>query len=102
MSKPYVHQQNGRAEYINPTLMEKSKAMQHHACCLESWWQFSYSTGVHVYNRTPIRRLNWKTPIEGFLKKKPDVSYFRTFGCGAYVFIPIDKRKNKHPHTLKR
>ncbi len=24
-----------------------------------------------------------------------DVSYFRVFGCGAYVFIPKNRRKNK-------
>ncbi|KAE9390829.1 hypothetical protein BT96DRAFT_832905, partial [Gymnopus androsaceus JB14] len=50
---------------------------------------------MHVYNRSPIRRLNWKTPIEIFLRNKPDVSYFRTFGCGAYVFIPRAQWKNK-------
>jgi len=50
---------------------------------------------MHVYNHTPICRLNWKTPIEIFLRNKPDVSYFRTFGCGAYMFIPRAQRKNK-------
>ncbi|KIK66896.1 hypothetical protein GYMLUDRAFT_156966, partial [Collybiopsis luxurians FD-317 M1] len=35
-----------------------------------------------------------------FLNKKPDVSCFRTFGCGTYVFVPIDKCSNKfEPHS---
>ena len=63
-SEPHVHQQNGCMEHINCTLMEKLEAMHHHACCPDSWWEFSYSTAMHVYNRTPIHRLNWKTPIE--------------------------------------
>ncbi|EEB88829.1 hypothetical protein MPER_13153 [Moniliophthora perniciosa FA553] len=30
-----------------------------------------------------------------FFGKKPDVSYFQTFGCATYVYIPEEKRKNK-------
>ncbi|KAL1657806.1 hypothetical protein GGF50DRAFT_18630, partial [Schizophyllum commune] len=26
---------------------------------------------------------------------KPDISHLRVFGCGAYVFIPEEKRQNK-------
>ena len=99
-SEPHVHQQNGHVEHINHTLMEKSEAMRHHACCPDSWWEFSYSTAMHIYNCTPMCRLNWKTPNEIFLWNKPDVSYFRTFGCGAYVFIPKGQCKNKQsPHS---
>ncbi|KAJ3743057.1 hypothetical protein DFH05DRAFT_1387841, partial [Lentinula detonsa] len=80
--------------------MEKSETMRHHACCSDSWWEFSYNTAMHVYNRTPISRLNWKTPIEMFFGKIPDVSYFRVFGCAAYVFIHPERRKNKlSPHS---
>jgi hypothetical protein len=27
--------------------------------------------------------------------QRPDVSYFRVFGCGAYVFLPEEVRQNK-------
>ena len=94
-SEPHVHQQNGCTEHINHTLMDKSESMRQHTCCLESWWEFSYSTAMHVYNRTPMCRLNWKTPTEIFTRRKPDVSYFRTFGAGAYVFIPKGQCKSK-------
>jgi len=49
----------------------------------------------YVYNRTPMRRLNWKTPSEAIDKEKPDLSHLRILGCGAYVFIPEEVRKNK-------
>ena len=40
-------------------------------------------------------RLNWYSLIQLWNGTKPDISYFRTFGCRAYVFIPKDRRANK-------
>ena len=94
-SAPHTHQQNGRAERLNQTLMDKTEALRHMACIPVSWWEFAYKTAVFVYNCTPIKHLDWKTPNEAFNNKQPDVSYFRVFGCGAYVYIPKDRRKNK-------
>ena len=37
----------------------------------------------------------WKTPIELFNGKKPDASYFRVFGCCAYVFISPEQWSDK-------
>jgi hypothetical protein len=95
LSAPHVHQQNGRAEQINRTLREKSQAMHLHACLPDSYWEFSMSAAVHAYNRTPMKHLNWNTPLGLFEKNKPKVGHMRVFGCGAYVFIPKEKRKNK-------
>ena len=40
-------------------------------------------------------RIDWKTPIECFPGKKPDISYFRVFGCLTYIHIPKDQHKDK-------
>ena len=69
--------------------------MQLHASCPESWWEFSFETAIHVYNRTPLRQTNWSTPYENIFGKKPDVHYFKTFGCLAWVYTPKESRKNK-------
>ena len=69
--------------------------MRLHASCPESWWEFSFETAIHVYNRTPLRRTNWSTPYENIFGKKPDVHYFKTFGCLAWVYTPKESRKNK-------
>jgi len=37
-SIPYAHQQNGRAEHIIRTLMEKAESMRLQACLPQSWW----------------------------------------------------------------
>ncbi|KAJ3576496.1 hypothetical protein NP233_g369 [Leucocoprinus birnbaumii] len=95
MSAPHVHQQNGRAERFNQTIVEKAQTMRLDACIPDSWWEFAVETAVHLYNRTPVRRLNWKTPYELVFGAKPDLGHLRVFGCGAYVFIPKDLRANK-------
>ena len=50
---------------------------------------------VHVYNRTPVRRLQRRTPYETLYRVAPDVSHLRVFGCGAYVHIPENWCENK-------
>ena len=52
-------------------------------------------TSLHIYNRQPMCHLNWYSPIHLWNGTKPDISYFRTFGCWAYVLIPKDKWANK-------
>ena len=99
-SAPHTHQQNGRAERLNRTLTDKAEALCHMACIPVSWWEFVYKTAIFVYNCTPMKRLDWKSPNEVFNNKQPDVSYLRVFGCGAYVFIPKNRQKNKL--SLKR
>ena len=53
------------------------------------------SSAVHLYNRTPVRHLAWRTPFKVLNQRKPDILHLRVFGCGAYVFIPEDIRQNK-------
>ena len=75
--------------------MEKAQAMRLDACLPQSWWEFSVLHAVHLYNRTLVRRIDWKTPYEKLKHKVPDVSHLRVFGCGAYVFIPEEVCINK-------
>src|ERR1700753_1011293 len=94
-SIPHIHQQNGRAERIIRTLMEKAETMRLQACLPQSWWEFALDHATHIYNRTPIRRLDWQTPFQKLNGSKPSVDHLRVFGCGAYVFIPAETRENK-------
>jgi len=75
--------------------MDKAEAMHHYACLPLSWWEFSVTHAVHLYNRTPMERLNWRTPNEELIGVKPDVLHLRVFRCGAYVYIPLERQTNK-------
>jgi hypothetical protein len=69
--------------------------MRFGACLPQSWWEFAVLHTVHLYNRTPVARLNWLTPFEVAKGQVPDVSHLRVFGCGAYVYLPQEARVNK-------
>jgi transposase InsO family protein len=94
-SAPHTPQQNGRAERFNRTLMDKAESMRHYACLPASHWEFAVYHALHIYNRTPVKRLQWRTAFEVVHNEKPDISHLRVFGCGAYVHIPADVRTNK-------
>jgi len=94
-SIPYVHQQNGRAERLIRTLMEKAESMRLQACLPQSWWEFALNHATHVYNLTPQKRLHWRTPSEILTNIRPSVDHLRVLGCAAYVFIPAEVQTNK-------
>ena len=64
-------------------------------CLPPSFWQDAVGTALHIYNRQPMHRLDWLPPISKWNGKIPDVSYFKVFGCLAYVFIPKENCQNK-------
>lgn len=97
---PYTPQQNGIAERMNRTLVEKARCMLFDARMSTKFWAEAIMTAAFVINRIPNRTCN-KTPEEIWSNKKPDLSILRIFGCKAMSFIPKEKRfkfdpKSKH------
>jgi transposase InsO family protein len=74
-SAPHTPQQNGQAECFMRTLMDKAEAMRHEACLPQSWWEFAVQHATHVYNRTPLRHLEWRTPYQLLNGEVPDISH---------------------------
>ena len=101
MTTPDSPQSNGRAERWNRTIVEKAMAMLHQAGLSQGFWQLAVACAVHVYNRQPMKRLQWRTPMELWRGSPPDVSYFRVFGCKAYVHVQKDKRHKLEPKALE-
>src|SRR5712672_2871779 len=94
LTMPGTPQQNGKAKRFNRTIMDKAMVMLHTTGLPNGFWKFAVSTAVHIYNQTPARTIKWRTPVETWNPGKvPDVSYFRVFGCKAYMHIPADKRR---------
>ena len=71
--------------------------MLHHAGLSHGFWQLAVACAVHLYNRTPMRRLKWRAPITVWNGTVPDVSYLRVFGCKAFVHV-----QKAHRHKLEK
>jgi hypothetical protein len=54
-------------------------------------------TSLYVQNRSPHQILKNMTPEEAFTRVKPEVGYFRIFGCPIYIHVPKEKRTKLDP-----
>lgn len=92
-STPYTPEQNGLAERMNRTLVEKARCMLFDAELELELWAEAINTDAHIINRSPSRGLKDQTPEEIWSGKKPNVEYLRVFGSKAMVHIPKQKRQ---------
>lgn len=70
---------------MNCTIVGFAKAMLHAAGLTQGFWKEVAAMATHVRNRAPSRVIDWMSSIEKLTGKAPDISYFRVFGCKAYV-----------------
>ena len=94
-SAPQTLMQNGHAECLMRTLMDKAEAMQHQACIPQSWWEFVFAHATHIYNHTPVAHLQWCTPHEAPKGELPAIDHLHVFGCGAYIYLPATAQADK-------
>lgn len=97
---PYTPEQNGKAERLNRTLMERVRAMLADSGLDQSLWSEAAQTATYIRNRSPTAT-GAKTPFELFFGTRPDVRGMRAFGCTAYVHIPKGQRTKLDPVSLK-
>ena len=88
---PKTPQQNGVAERLNRTLLEKVRSMLIDQKVPHVFWAEALATSVYLKNRSPTSFLDRQTPFEAWKGKKPDVSHLRVFGCDAYVHVSKDE-----------
>ena len=75
--------------------MEVARAMLHDQDLPMYLWAEVARKTVYVWNRTPHRILENKTPEE--VCKKPEVSHLRIFGYPVYIHISKEKRTKLDP-----
>ena len=56
-------------------------------------------TASHVLNRVPNKSKE-QTPYEVWIRRKPSLSYLRTWGCLKKVNLPISQKRKLGPKTL--
>ncbi|GBP85186.1 Retrovirus-related Pol polyprotein from transposon TNT 1-94 [Eumeta japonica] len=91
-STPYTLEQNGLAERMNRTLVERAKCMLFEAKLQKSFWAEAVATAAYVINRSPSRVLAEVTPYEKWTGKKLNISYLKIFGSKAMVHVPKQNR----------
>ncbi|KAJ9537943.1 hypothetical protein OSB04_030676 [Centaurea solstitialis] len=78
-------QQNGVVERKNRTLVEAARSMMAHSGVPLSLWAEAVSTACFTQNKTLIVKRTGKTAYEMVNKRKPDIKYFKVFGCICYL-----------------
>ena len=79
-------------ERKNQTLQEVARTMISEAKVAKYFWVEAINTRCYILNRALVRSSLKKTPYELLKGKKPNVSYFKVFGCKCFVH---NKNKNQ-------
>lgn len=94
LAPPYTPELNGTAERFNKSIQQKTRALLIESGLPPSMWILATETAVHVYNRTPHKGLEFKTPLSVLNpNKNSHTEELKRFGCVAYVTIPIPESK---------
>lgn len=90
---PYNPEQNGVAERLNRTVIEKARSLLEDSGLGRRYWGEAVTTAIYLKNRSPTVAVSGATPEEIWTGAKVDVSDLRVFGCKAYAHIPKECRK---------
>jgi hypothetical protein len=86
----YTPQQNGVAERKNRTLVEMVNTLLCNSGLNKSFWGEALFTACYILNRIPQKKSK-VTPYELWKKRKPNLNYFKVWGCRAIVRLPEPK-----------
>jgi hypothetical protein len=83
-SSPYTPQKNGVAERKNRTLMDMARTLLAEFKSPYKFWAKAINTACHATNRLYLRKDLNTTPYEILTGNKPNIKYFRVFGCKCF------------------
>lgn len=86
-------QQNGVAERMNRTLLNKVRCLLASSGLGTAFWGEALSTATFLINRSPCVAIDHKTPEEIWTKRKPNLSFLKPFGCLTMAHQNLGKLK---------
>jgi hypothetical protein len=93
-SATYTPQQNGVAERLNRSVVERVRSMLADSQQDKRFWAEAANTAAYLRNRT-AQRQQQRTPFELFWGKTPSIRHLRVWGSQAFVRVPPAVRKSK-------
>ncbi|KAL0434830.1 UNVERIFIED_CONTAM: putative mitochondrial protein [Sesamum radiatum] len=93
----YTPQQNGVVERKHRHLLQVARAIMFEFGLPRIFWADSILVAIHIINKLPSSKLNWKTPFELLYKAPPSYAYLKTFGCLRYA-TNVMPHKSKFDH----
>lgn len=96
----YTPQQNGVAERMNRSIVEKAKCLLFDANLPKSYWAEASNMAAYLINRS-ISAAHGKIPEEIFTGKRVNLSDLKLFGSKVMVHIPAEKRKKWDKKSTK-
>jgi hypothetical protein len=93
LTVPYTPSQNGVAERLNRTLITKARAMLVAAELPSQLWVEAVHVACYLKNLTLTNTdAGLKSPEELWTGRSLNLGHLRTFGCVAFIHVPIAKR----------
>lgn len=89
---PKTPQENGVAERMNRTIVERVRCMLSQSKLPKSFWGEAVQTACYLINRSPSSALDGEVPEKVWTGKNIRYDYLRIFGCRAFVHVPKDER----------
>ena len=84
-SSPRTPQQNGVVGRKNRSIQEMAKTMLNENSLPKYFWAEAVNTACYVLNHVLIRPNFNKTPYELWKHRKPNIGYFKVFGCKCFI-----------------
>lgn len=81
----YTPQQNGVAERLNRTIMNKVRSMLSESGLGQRFWAEAVATAVYLINRSPSSAVDFAIPEELWTSAMPSLMDLKRYGCVAYV-----------------
>lgn len=98
----YTPQQNGVAERMNRTIVEKARCMLLNSKLSKSFWTEAVLAAVYLINRSPTDALENKVPAEMWYGERPNLKKLKVFGCLAYLHMPKELVEGKFASRTKK
>lgn len=98
----YTPEQNGVAERMNRTIIERARCMILNSKLTKNFWSEAALTAVYLINRSPTSALDGELPATLWYKETPNLKKLRVFGCVAFLKIPKEISGGKFDSRSKR